>query len=252
MTLKRLSGWLKAAAQQRLLKAATPPALVLLLAVGGGAAFIAVDSSEHPPPAQAAAPPPATTPTITRTATPRRLATPTPTQTAEAAGFEAAGAGAADPGPASSTGMTLVIPKIGVNAPVNLRIVGPDGSMHNPNGPTDVVWYDFSAFPGLGGYPGSGGNAVFAGHVDYHDYGPAVFWSVRDLVPGDAIEVYLPDGGVIRYAVQWSEWIDPNADFASYAAATGEDTLTIVTCVGTFNYETRQYSHRLVLRAIRV
>jgi hypothetical protein len=220
---------------------------MVLMAAGGAAAFITVDSSIDAPLAQAAAPSPVATATIPPTATPRPTATPTPTQTPEAAVVPSGGS------EGGATGMTLVISKIGVSAPVNLRTVGPDGQMLNPNGPTDVVWYDFSAFPGLGGYPGSGGNAIFAGHVDYHDYGPAVFWNVRDLVAGDIIEVYLPDdGGVIRYAVQWSVWVEPNTDFASYAAATGEDTLTIVTCIGTFNYETRQYSNRLVLRAARI
>jgi hypothetical protein len=47
--------------------------------------------------------------------------------------------------------------------------------MPSPDNAWDVAWYDFSA------RPGAGSNAVFSGHVDYHDVGPAVFWNLRDL-----------------------------------------------------------------------
>jgi hypothetical protein len=46
-------------------------------------------------------------------------------------------------GSAPPTGLRLIIPKIGVNAPVNVRVVGLDGAMGIPNGKDDVVWYDF-------------------------------------------------------------------------------------------------------------
>ena len=81
----------------------------------------------------------------------------------------------------------IVIPSIGVDAPISVKSLGPDGTMQPPNGPEDVAWYDFTA------RPGSGGNAVFSAHVDYHDYGPAVFAKLKDLQKGDAIEVRLAD-----------------------------------------------------------
>ena len=51
--------------------------------------------------------------------------------------------------------------------------------------------------------------------------------------------------------VQWVKWIDDTENFASYAAKTGEEALTIVTCTGTFDPSTRNYSNRLVVRAVR-
>lgn len=60
----------------------------------------------------------------------------------------------------------FIIEKFGVDAPLTYRSVGLDGAMPNPDGPDDVAYYDFSAWPGKGGAPGKGGNAVFAGHVD--------------------------------------------------------------------------------------
>ena len=88
--------------------------------------------------------------------------------------------GGTGPGAAESTGMELSIPSIGVDASVYSRSVGTNGQMGNPIGAWDAIWYDFSAWPGMGGYPGEpGANAVFAGHVDYIHIGPAVFWSIR-------------------------------------------------------------------------
>ena len=195
------------------------------------------------------------TATATRTLTPLPSATPTATALPplEAAAAPADGGDSHAPsGPAAESGMRMVIPKIGVDAPVTVRAIGSDGVMGPPNGRFDVVWYDFSAFSGLGGYPGSPGNAVFSGHVDYHPHYTAVFWDLHLLAPGDIIEVHLPNGSVARYAVQWSESIDPESDFSSYCGATGEATITIVTCQGTFDPSTRQYNYRLVVRGVLI
>jgi hypothetical protein len=162
----------------------------------------------------------------------------------------ACGTGAGEAPPA---GMRMVIPRIGVNAPVNVRVVGADGIMGKPNGRFDVIWYDFGIFPGLAGFPGvPQANALFSGHVDYHPNYTAVFWDLRQLVPGDIIDVYLLDGSLLRYAVQWTTWIPHNDNFSRFAVRTGEDIITIVTCVGTFDPTTRNYSNRFVVRAIRV
>ncbi|MGA2285808.1 MAG: class F sortase [Dehalococcoidia bacterium] len=195
------------------------------------------------------------------TATPDSTLTATPTATATATTEMQAAAvtpssGSTDPGsssgPAADSGMRMKIPSIGVDAPVTIRVMGSDGVMGVPNGKDDVVWYDFSAFPGMGGYPGSGGNAVFAGHVDYHPHYEAVFWDLHLVGPGDIIEVDLPDGTPVRYSVQWSKQIGDSEDFSSYVTNTGDDTITIVTCQGTFNSATHNYDHRLVVRGIRV
>ena len=155
-------------------------------------------------------------------------------------------------GPAAASGMRMKIPSIGVDAPVNVRVIGADGQMGVPNGKDDVIWYDFANWAGMGGYPGSGGNAVFSGHVDYHPHYEAVFWDLHLVGPGDTIEVDLPDGSAISYAVQWSQQIGPEENFGTYAAQTGQETITIITCQGTFNSATHQYDHRLVVRGVRV
>jgi Sortase domain len=95
----------------------------------------------------------------------------------------------------------LIIPAIGVDAPLTLGAVGEDGVTPNPNGPDDVIVYDLSHFDGLGGRPGEG-NTVVYGHLDSRGPckngtvpGPckAVFYDLRNLSLGD--EITLEFGG---------------------------------------------------------
>lgn len=152
--------------------------------------------------------------------------------------------GAGEPARGDFTGARLIIPKIGVDAPFTYKAVGPDGQMPNPNGPNDVAYYDFGQWPGLGGLPNAGGNVILAGHVDYINVGPAVFWDVDTLVPGDIIQVRMQDGTVVEYAVEFNKWVQPGgADWSSIVAGTGDESITLITCTGEFSaghYDKRQ------------
>jgi len=155
------------------------------------------------------------------------------------------------PGPILTTDIGLQIPKLGINTAVNSRSVGTNGQMGNPSGPWMVLWYDFRPYGGnLGGYPGEpGANVVLAGHVDYINVGPAIFWGVKSLVPGDQITITSANGP-ITYVVQWSEWALPSEDFTPYVAKQAQDTITLVTCIGGFSGGT--YTNRLVVRGVRI
>jgi LPXTG-site transpeptidase (sortase) family protein len=153
-------------------------------------------------------------------------------------------------------GDRLLIPSISVDAPLTMRVVTADANgsaaMANPDGPEDVVWYDFSAFPGLGGRPGVGGNTVLSGHVDYHDYGPAVFWDLRNLEVGSEIAVHLRDGTDYKYTVQWNKTVEPNSTtWSDIVASTSQESLTMITCAGTFDSSSRSYDQRRVVWATR-
>lgn len=161
--------------------------------------------------------------------------------------------GVGTPGRGDFTGDKLVIPKIGVNAPFSYKVVGSNGQMPNPNGPTDVSYYDFSQWPKAGGLPGKGGNVVLAGHVDYIHYGPAVFWRLRELVPGDMITIQMKDGTQYNYKVEFNKQISADAtgaDWSDIVSATADESITLITCGGTF--EAGHYDHRQIVWGRRV
>jgi LPXTG-site transpeptidase (sortase) family protein len=149
--------------------------------------------------------------------------------------------------PVAAPPLRIVIPSIGVDAPITIKGLSADGVMEAPNGPEDVAWYGFTAFPG------SGSNAVFSAHVDYHGYGPAVFADLKKLKKGDLVEVHTADGTVYRYEVTLSlSYPAETAPSEEIVGPTSREVITLITCAGSFDQATRRYSHRLVVRAERV
>lgn len=145
--------------------------------------------------------------------------------------------------------VALRIAKAGVDAPIEyLQIV--DGVMLNPTGAWVVGWYVPTA------RPGERGNVVMSGHVDYVGVGPAVFWSIRDLVESDEMVVAGEDGTDFRYAVTWTNnypiaSITPEA-ISDIVDPTKRESLTLITCTGTFDQGSAEYSDRFVVRGQRV
>jgi LPXTG-site transpeptidase (sortase) family protein len=162
-------------------------------------------------------------------------------------GEAAASAGAASPG-SLPPGSRLVIPSVDVDAGIIAVGVDASGVMGTPSNGWDVGWYDFSAAPG------QPGNSVMTGHVDYYDVGAAVFWRLRDLGPGDEVQVHLPEGdGAVTYQVTEVESYDAGtAPVDAIIGPTDDDVLTLITCDGWFDPSVREYDHRLVVRAERV
>jgi LPXTG-site transpeptidase (sortase) family protein len=138
-----------------------------------------------------------------------------------------------------------------INAPVNVRDVGPDGVLGDPAGKDDVVRYNFGIFPGMGGTPGEGGTIVVAAHVDYRPNFQGPFWTIRSAQPGEIIEYYR-DGKKLTYQVDWVKQLTPYADWGSLFVATSQESLMAITCDGTFNRELREYDARTVVHAVRI
>jgi sortase (surface protein transpeptidase) len=143
--------------------------------------------------------------------------------------------------------IALQVDSVGVDAPIELGNVT-DGVMQDPSGPWVVSWYEPL------GKVGEGGNVVMAGHVDYWNVGPAVFWDVRYLPEGDIIRVVGEDGKNYEYAVQWTQsymadQLTPEVIQQDIVGDTGEETLTLITCGGEFNPDTGEYNQRWVVRA---
>ena len=174
--------------------------------------------------------------------------------------------GASRPGPIvpSSTGIDrpdrrlegfapieLQIDTLGLNGPIEIGTIV-DGVMQDPSGPWVVAWYDEL------GKAAAGDNVVMAGHVDYWSVGPAIFWDVPNLVPGDVIRVIGEEDQVIEYAVEWSRMYDvateltPEVIQNDIVGDTGQESLTLITCGGEFDPATGQYLQRWIVRANQV
>jgi hypothetical protein len=87
--------------------------------------------------------------------------------------------------------------------------------------------------------PGQLGPAVIAGHVDSWT-GPAVFFRLRELLPGDTVQVELADGARLRFVVEQARRF-PKATFptAEVFGPAPWAALRLVTCGGDFD-RTRQ------------
>jgi LPXTG-site transpeptidase (sortase) family protein len=154
--------------------------------------------------------------------------------------------------PSEAPATRLVIPEINVDAPLESKTVQEDGVMPMPSGPEVVAVYDFSVYqPGEEHRVGFGGNAVLSGHVDYIRYGPAVFWDLSELKPGDEVQVALDDGTEYRYAVVWNEkWPIEQVPWDKVFGVNGHDAVTLITCGG--SWDGSEYSDRRAVRAERV
>jgi hypothetical protein len=146
------------------------------------------------------------------------------------------------------TPIELQIDKVGLFAPIETGTIV-DGAMQDPSGPWVVAWYDQL------GKVGEGHNVVMAGHVDYWNTGPAIFWEVPNLQPGDVIRVVGPNNETMEYAVEWTQMYDvateltPEVIQRDIVGNTGQESLTLITCGGEFNPETAEYLQRWVVRA---
>jgi len=190
-------------------------AVVLLLA--GAACLVVGLHAPHSLPAPAAA---------------DRSAAPTPTPVAAAS---------RRPAVARSAPVTLRIPAIGLDVPVSELGLNPDGTIEVPASFTEPGWYR------LGPSPGQAGSAVILGHVDSY-LGPAVFFRLRSLLPGDLVEVTLADGVIVQFVVRSvAEYLKADFPDRLVYGSHGYSALQLVTCGGVFDTATRHYLSNVVV-----
>jgi hypothetical protein len=163
--------------------------------------------------------------------------------------------GASRPGPANTVQdrfsvepvapVGLAIETAGVDAGIErLRVV--DGAMQDPSGPWEVAWYE-----NLGGLGGAD-NVVMAGHIDYWNVGPSVFYNLASVQPGDEIIVSGDDGKRYPFVVEWVRQFDSvSMPLDEVIGPTEGQSLTLITCGGAFDYVNGHYLQRTVVRANR-
>jgi hypothetical protein len=88
---------------------------------------------------------------------------------------------------------------------------------------------------------------VILGHVDSYQ-GPAVFFKLRTLVAGDAVDVTLADGITAKFEVtSVMAYLKSNFPDQAVYASQGNSALQLVTCGGAFDTQTGHYLSNLVV-----
>ena len=141
----------------------------------------------------------------------------------------------------------MTIASVGIN--YGVKPVGKlaDGTMETPGVLESITgWYKFSPTPG------EIGPSVIVGHVDSYK-GPSVFWRLREVKPGDMVQVARADGKVANFKITALKQFD-QANFPTQEVYGNVDKaeLRLITCGGTFNHKTQHYSENTVVFATLV
>lgn len=156
------------------------------------------------------------------------------------------GAGAeAGRGPAlpRSVPVLLEIPSVAIHTRLMELGLNPDRTLEVPSQPMLAGWYT--------GSPSSGerGPSVIAGHVDSRETGPAVFYRLGQVAPGERIDVTRKDGVVAHFTVT-AVRAYAKSDFPTKAVYgnTSRATLRVITC-GDWNDDSQEYDGNIVVFA---
>ena len=97
--------------------------------------------------------------------------------------------------------------------------------------------------------PGQIGASVIEGHVDSYQ-GPAVFFRLGALHPGDTIDVTLADGMTAIFRVTGvRQYLKSDFPTRAIYGATDYAALRLITCGGAFDYNTGHYLSSVVVFA---
>jgi hypothetical protein len=137
------------------------------------------------------------------------------------------------------------IPTINVHAPVVPLGLGPDGTVQVPDSFTAAGWYQG------GPRPGDTGPAVILGHVDSFD-GPAVFFRLKDLSPGQLIDVASASGSRQFQVDTVMSFPKDHFPTAMVYGPVPVPALRLVTCGGSFDKTQQSYRDNVVVFATEV
>jgi hypothetical protein len=183
---------------------------------------------------------PSTAPSSGSSTAPSATAAPTGTAPATAAPTPAQ-----PPVLPASKPTSFSIPSTGAGSDLLHLGLRENGSLEvPPDGPgAPASWYNQSPTPG------ERGPAVLLGHVNATDGGPGVFAKLRDLKPGDVVEVAREDGTTARFAVDRGEQYPKDAfpTLKVYGNTEGSE-LRLITCDG-YDPETGEFDDNYVVYA---
>ncbi len=146
---------------------------------------------------------------------------------------------------------------VGVAVPIRLRIpsqqidtsldplgLAADGTIAAPREWQVAGWYS------RGPRPGQKGPAVIVGHIDSRS-GPAVFFRLPQLAPGDAVFVDRQDGSTARFRVTGRRQVAKNRFPAKAVYSPNlQASLLLITCGGTFDRSVGHYRDNILVTAV--
>ncbi len=149
-----------------------------------------------------------------------------PTDTAPST--SASGPSGAATGAATQRPISIEIPAINVRSTLQTLGLDASGALEPPTNQTEAGWYTGSPVPGRNG------PAVIAGHVDSVG-GPAVFFDLKRLKPGDAVTVGLSSGRRVTFHVMLVKTYPKDAfPTQDVYGARPDPELRLITCGGGF------------------
>lgn len=142
---------------------------------------------------------------------------------------------------------SISIPSIGAEGFIQQVGVLDTGEVAVPSNIHYGGWYNGSALPG------SDGVSLIAGHVNGR-YTPAIFKQLETLTAGDRFIVELGDRSELEFEIVSIEAysVDDIDDvFMSHDSSIAQQ-LNLITCAGSFDADTQQYSERVLVKSMRV
>lgn len=142
----------------------------------------------------------------------------------------------------------LIIPKLSVDARIISVGVNSQGALETPSNVYDTAWYNESA------QPGQLGAMLINGHISsWTTHG--VFYGLKTLQPGDAIDIQGGNGAVFTYQVVKTQIYAANSvdmAMAMKSIKPGKPGLNLISCTGDVISGTSEFNERIIVFASQV
>jgi sortase (surface protein transpeptidase) len=208
---------------------------VLFVAVGVVALIVGLQAQQAPPQAPSSA---ATAAPPTEDAVPG--------EPSSSSGEQSPAAEARGPVLPASAPARIDIPAVGVVSDLLDLGLNPDETVEVPPLDEDskAGWYRDSPTPG------ELGPSLILGHVDSVEYGPAIFFRLGELRPGDEVTVTRDDGTVAVFTIdRVATYAKDSFPTLEVYGNTDRAELRLITCGGDFDAGSRNYLDNIVVYA---
>lgn len=138
--------------------------------------------------------------------------------------------------------ISIKIPKIKIDANIEMVGLTSSGIVDSPAIPANVAWFNHSPIPG------EIGNSVIDGHSGWKDNIPAVFDNLYKIKIGDKIYIKNGNGDITTFIVRELKTYSNNEIVPSvFVSNDNKAHLNLITCSGIWNDLEASHSSRLVV-----